>query len=169
MAGNLLGPLVGGFLPPLIGIRATFWGASGLIFIAFVFTTFMLRETARPSVPAVEEPPKVGWSEYAQQGGDPRHAGDRPAADDCQHVGRTGYHRLYRNAARGLEAGDVCGGSGHVGGSDSEVSSPRPIWVRWPTGWLRRHHDSRAERRGRPADSPGFRYMRGGNSSPYAS
>lgn len=62
MAGNLLGPLVGGFLPPLIGIRATFWGASGLIFIAFVFTTFMLRETARPSVPAVEEPPKVGWS-----------------------------------------------------------------------------------------------------------
>ena len=62
MAGNLLGPLVGGFLPPLIGIRATFWGASGLIFIAFVFTTFMLREAARPSVPAVEEPPKVGWS-----------------------------------------------------------------------------------------------------------
>lgn len=26
MAGNLMGPLIGGVMPPLIGIRPTFWG-----------------------------------------------------------------------------------------------------------------------------------------------
>ncbi|CAK8740571.1 Staphyloferrin B transporter [Sodalis praecaptivus] len=35
MAGNLVGPLIGGTLPPLIGIRATFMLAGGAIFIAF--------------------------------------------------------------------------------------------------------------------------------------
>ncbi|TEX86976.1 MFS transporter, partial [Campylobacter sp. CH165] len=33
MAGNLAGPLLGGALPPLIGIRATFWLAGGVIFL----------------------------------------------------------------------------------------------------------------------------------------
>lgn len=44
MAGNLVGPLAGGALPPLIGIRATFWLAGGVIFLAFLATTFLLRE-----------------------------------------------------------------------------------------------------------------------------
>src|SRR6202044_371170 len=40
MAGNLVGPLIGGALPPLIGIRGTFWLAGGVIFLAFLATTF---------------------------------------------------------------------------------------------------------------------------------
>ncbi|OLL28224.1 MFS transporter [Burkholderia sp. SRS-W-2-2016] len=45
MAGNLVGPLVGGFLPPLIGIRETFWAAGAAIFVAFLATLFLIRET----------------------------------------------------------------------------------------------------------------------------
>lgn len=48
MAGSLVGPLVGGALPPLIGVRGTFFLAGGLIFIAFLATALMVRETHRP-------------------------------------------------------------------------------------------------------------------------
>lgn len=48
MAGNLAGPLLGGMLPPLIGIRSTFFAAGSVIFIAFLATTFLLREERRP-------------------------------------------------------------------------------------------------------------------------
>jgi MFS family permease len=47
MAGNLVGPLIGGILPQLIGIRMTFMLAGGLIFIAFLATIFLIRETKR--------------------------------------------------------------------------------------------------------------------------
>jgi len=43
MAGNLLGPLVGGFLPPLIGIRLTFLASGGVIFVSFLATAFLLK------------------------------------------------------------------------------------------------------------------------------
>jgi MFS family permease len=46
MAGNLVGPLIGGALPPLIGIRRTFLLAGGVIFIAFLATTFLIKEEA---------------------------------------------------------------------------------------------------------------------------
>lgn len=49
MAGNLSGPLLGGVLPPLIGIRATFLAAGAMIFIAFLATTFLIREEKRPT------------------------------------------------------------------------------------------------------------------------
>jgi MFS family permease len=49
MAGNLVGPLLGGWLPPLIGIRGTFWMAGGLIFLTFLATTFFLKEEKRPA------------------------------------------------------------------------------------------------------------------------
>ncbi|MDH6235191.1 MFS family permease [Mesorhizobium soli] len=48
MAGNLVGPLIGGALPQLIGIRETFLLAGGVIFITFLATTFLIREEARP-------------------------------------------------------------------------------------------------------------------------
>lgn len=48
MIGNLAGPLLGGALPPLIGIRATFWLAGGVIFLAFLATTFLIREDRKP-------------------------------------------------------------------------------------------------------------------------
>jgi MFS family permease len=48
MAGNLAGPLIGGVLPPLIGIRMTFLAAGGIIFVAFLATTFLIKEEPRP-------------------------------------------------------------------------------------------------------------------------
>ncbi|MEP9399313.1 multidrug efflux MFS transporter [Mesorhizobium sp. KR2-14] len=48
MAGNLVGPLIGGALPQLIGIRQTFLAAGAAIFVAFLATTFLIREEARP-------------------------------------------------------------------------------------------------------------------------
>lgn len=50
MAGNVVGPLLGGVLPPLIGIRHTFWLTGGVIFFAFLATTFLLKELPRSSV-----------------------------------------------------------------------------------------------------------------------
>jgi MFS family permease len=48
MAGSLVGPLVGGALPPLIGIRNTFWLAGGVIFLTFLATVFFIKEDRRP-------------------------------------------------------------------------------------------------------------------------
>lgn len=45
LAGNLLGPLVGGLLPGYIGIRNTFFLAASVIFIAFLATAFLIKET----------------------------------------------------------------------------------------------------------------------------
>jgi MFS family permease len=49
MAGSLAGPLIGGVLPPLVGIRATFFLAGGVIFITFLGTLLLLREAPRPA------------------------------------------------------------------------------------------------------------------------
>ncbi len=53
MAGNLVGPLIGGLLPPIIGIRATFWLASAVIFVAFsrLSSSSSRSESLRPRVP----------------------------------------------------------------------------------------------------------------------
>ena len=48
MAGNLAGPLIGGVLPRLIGIRMTFLAAGAIIFVAFLATTFLIKEEPRP-------------------------------------------------------------------------------------------------------------------------
>ncbi len=48
LAGNLLGPLVGGIVPALLGIRLTFFVAGGIILIAFFCTAFLIRETHKP-------------------------------------------------------------------------------------------------------------------------
>lgn len=47
MAGNLAGPLLGGALPPLVGIRNTFFLCAGFIFIAFLATAFLVKESPR--------------------------------------------------------------------------------------------------------------------------
>ena len=47
MAGNVVGPLLGGVLPPLIVIRQTFWLTGAVIFLAFLATTFLLKEQPR--------------------------------------------------------------------------------------------------------------------------
>jgi MFS family permease len=61
MAGSLVGPLVGGVLPPLIGIRSTFYLSGGIIFITFLGTTFLIREGARPQG-ARGSKSRGGWS-----------------------------------------------------------------------------------------------------------
>ena len=53
MAGNLAGPLIGGALPPLIGIRMTFAAAGAIIFVAFLATLLLIREAPRPRRSAV--------------------------------------------------------------------------------------------------------------------
>ena len=62
MAGNLVGPLIGGALPPLIGIRATFWAAGGVIFLTFIATTVLIREQKR-SPQAKKSAAAAGWSQ----------------------------------------------------------------------------------------------------------
>jgi MFS family permease len=44
MGGTLLGPLIGGFLPDIVGLRATFFLCGGFIFVAFLGTCFLIRE-----------------------------------------------------------------------------------------------------------------------------
>jgi MFS family permease len=61
MAGNLVGPLIGGVLPPRIGIRATFWLAGAVIFLTFIATTFLIREEKRPAKERKAQA-RGGWS-----------------------------------------------------------------------------------------------------------
>jgi MFS family permease len=44
LSGNLIGPLVGGFLPPLVGIRGTFFVGGAMIAVAALATIFLIRE-----------------------------------------------------------------------------------------------------------------------------
>jgi MFS family permease len=62
MAGNLVGPLIGGALPPLIGIRGTFWLAGGTIFLTFIATTAFIKEDGAPA-PARKASAQDGWSQ----------------------------------------------------------------------------------------------------------
>jgi MFS family permease len=61
MAGGLVGPMVGGTLPQLIGIRSTFWFAGAAIFVAFLATTLLIKETPR-TVGDRKAAPAGGWS-----------------------------------------------------------------------------------------------------------
>lgn len=65
MAGNFVGPLIGGTLPPLIGIRATFIAAGAIIFISFLATSLLLKEEPglaqkRASEPMTAAAGKIG-------------------------------------------------------------------------------------------------------------
>ena len=62
MAGSLVGPLVGGLLPPLIGIRQTFFAAAGVIAIAFVATLLLIKEQRRPPKPKGAQRQPEGWA-----------------------------------------------------------------------------------------------------------
>jgi MFS family permease len=62
MAGSLVGPLIGGVLPPLIGIRWTFFGAGAVIFVAFLATLFLVREERRPASAKATAKPAGGWA-----------------------------------------------------------------------------------------------------------
>ncbi|MBZ9980329.1 MULTISPECIES: multidrug efflux MFS transporter [unclassified Mesorhizobium] len=68
-AGSLVGPLLGGALPPVIGIRATFLLSGGVIFLAFLATTFLIKENQRlqASKAATAAKPKSGWSQIVDK------------------------------------------------------------------------------------------------------
>jgi MFS family permease len=70
LAGNLVGPLVGGALPPLIGIRNTFLLAGAVIFVSFLATTFLIKEEPRRAgIPgAPREKRASGWSRIPDKG-----------------------------------------------------------------------------------------------------
>ncbi len=61
MAGSLLGPLLGGALPGLIGLRETFFLAGGVIFIAFLATCLLIREDARPAAAERKQRKRGAW------------------------------------------------------------------------------------------------------------
>ncbi|MEB0039270.1 MULTISPECIES: MFS transporter [unclassified Pseudomonas] len=65
MAGSLVGPLMGGLLPPLIGIRNTFFLAGAVIFVTFLATVFFLKEAPRAPRKATQkgEPPLRVWDQ----------------------------------------------------------------------------------------------------------
>ena len=44
LSGSLIGPLIGGAAPGLIGLRQTFWATGAAIFVAFLLTAFVIRE-----------------------------------------------------------------------------------------------------------------------------
>lgn len=67
MAGNLVGPLVGGALPPLIGIRDTFWLSGAVIFVTFLATCFFIKEDARPKG-AKAAAASGGWASIPDKG-----------------------------------------------------------------------------------------------------
>lgn len=68
LAGNLLGPLVGGIVPAFLGIRLTFFAAGAIILIAFFCTTFMITETHRPRTPTSDNTtPYAFWKAGRQR------------------------------------------------------------------------------------------------------
>ena len=68
MAGNLAGPLIGGLLPPLIGIRMTFLAAGAIIFVAFLATTFLIKEEPRPRRRSGASKQKGGFASVPDKG-----------------------------------------------------------------------------------------------------
>ncbi len=49
LAGNLVGPLVGGVLPDWIGIRGTFFAGGAMIAVAALLTMFVVKEAFHPA------------------------------------------------------------------------------------------------------------------------
>jgi MFS family permease len=62
LTGNLVGPLIGGVLPEIIGIRRTFFLAGGVIFLAFLCTCTLIREAPRKHIKAEEAGRGSSWS-----------------------------------------------------------------------------------------------------------
>lgn len=52
LAGNLIGPLIGGLLPGWIGIRGTFFAGGAMIAVAALLTIFVVKEDFHPATDA---------------------------------------------------------------------------------------------------------------------
>lgn len=62
MAGNLAGPLIGGALPTVFGIRNTFLVVGAVIFLTFLATTLLIREDRRSKAEAAPAASRPGWA-----------------------------------------------------------------------------------------------------------
>jgi MFS family permease len=65
LAGGVVGPLLGGVAPEIVGVRTSFLLAGGVIFVAFLATTFGLREDRpdrRGARAADATEPRRGWN-----------------------------------------------------------------------------------------------------------
>jgi MFS family permease len=60
LAGTVVGPLVGGVAPELVGVRTSFLVAGAIIFLAFLATTFGLREERPRDAAAVQAAAATG-------------------------------------------------------------------------------------------------------------
>ncbi|ACD21040.1 MFS transporter [Paraburkholderia phytofirmans] len=58
LAGNLIGPLVGGFLPGWLGIRGTFFAGGAMIAVAALLTIFVVKEDFDPATHSSRRPPE---------------------------------------------------------------------------------------------------------------
>ncbi|MFM0171359.1 MFS transporter [Paraburkholderia sediminicola] len=56
LAGNLIGPLVGGFLPGWLGIRGTFFAGGAMIAVAALLTIFVVKEDFDPATHSRRRP-----------------------------------------------------------------------------------------------------------------
>jgi MFS family permease len=56
LAGNLIGPLVGGFLPGWLGIRGTFFAGGAMISAAALLTIFVVKEDFDPATHVTRRP-----------------------------------------------------------------------------------------------------------------
>jgi MFS family permease len=66
LAGNLIGPLVGGVLPNLIGIRNTFFAGGAVIAIAMFATIFLVKEDHQEIKPLPSAKDSTPFSEQLQ-------------------------------------------------------------------------------------------------------
>jgi MFS family permease len=62
LGGSLVGPLVGGLLPDLIGIRQTFFAGGAMIAVAFVATCVLIREDRPVAKPVTAKRRGGAWS-----------------------------------------------------------------------------------------------------------
>ena len=62
LGGSLVGPLVGGLLPDLIGVRQTFLAGGAMIAVAFVATCLLVREERVVRQPPAPGPRQGAWA-----------------------------------------------------------------------------------------------------------
>jgi DHA1 family multidrug resistance protein-like MFS transporter len=67
VGGNLIGPLVGGYLAEVIGLRNVFFATGLMMFVAFLITLFLVKEAFKPSKKA-----SVPWREVWRMVPNPR-------------------------------------------------------------------------------------------------
>lgn len=67
LAGNLIGPLIGGLLPGWIGIRGTFFAGGAVIAIAALLTIFVVKEDFHPDTDSKRKTSSGAAGEHASR------------------------------------------------------------------------------------------------------